>query len=56
MSLFLSLHNKHVGIILSDMADRATEDTDKTLSKTKQNNHSQSCLENGHKFRNQPEM
>jgi hypothetical protein len=38
------------------MDDRATEYTDKTLSKVKQNNHSQSFLENGQHFRNQPEI
>jgi hypothetical protein len=41
MSLFLSSLNKYVGIILSDMDDRATEDTNKTLSKSKQYSHSQ---------------
>jgi hypothetical protein len=38
------------------MDDRATLDTDKTLSKTKQNNNSQSFLENGQQFRNQPQI
>jgi hypothetical protein len=56
MSLFLSLHNKYVGIILSDMDDRATEDTGKTFSKPKQNNHCKYFLENGKQFRNQPEI
>jgi len=56
MSLFLSLHNKYVGILLSEMDDRATEYTGKTLSKTKQNNHCQYFLENGQQFRNQPEI
>jgi hypothetical protein len=38
------------------MDDRATEDTDKTLSKTKPNDHSQSFLENSQQFRNQLEI